>query len=107
MLLDRHCRYPGCTVDALECDLDHVINHDEGGETSIANLACLCRFHHNIKTEQRIHYSLDANRIATFHFRNGATKTTQPGGIKVKHRFSQTWQRHEQQRIRTRRNQSA
>ncbi|OLN19033.1 hypothetical protein BXA19_11740, partial [Corynebacterium diphtheriae] len=47
----------------------------------------------------------DPNRLELTQ--SGKRGSVQPGGIKVKHRFSQTWQRHEQQRIRTRRNQSA
>ncbi len=52
---DGHCRFPGCTVPAASCDLDHVVpfDHDDprrGGTTSADNLACLCRFHHRLKT---------------------------------------------------------
>ena len=34
MLRDRHCVFPGCTVDARACDLDHIdpyVPPDEGG----------------------------------------------------------------------------
>ncbi|WP_198598055.1 HNH endonuclease signature motif containing protein, partial [Blastococcus atacamensis] len=47
---DRTCRHPGCTVRAGWADLDHVIPHANGGETSCANLCCLCRRHHRLKT---------------------------------------------------------
>ena len=56
MLRDRHCVFPGCTIDARACDLDHLdpyVPLDEGGppgQTSPANLACLCRRHHRMKT---------------------------------------------------------
>lgn len=56
VLRDRHCVFPGCTVDARACDLDHIAPYtpvDEGGppgQTSPANLACLCRRHHRLKT---------------------------------------------------------
>jgi hypothetical protein len=56
MLRDGHCVFPGCTLDARSCDLDHIdpyIPLDHGGppgQTSTTNLACLCRRHHRLKT---------------------------------------------------------
>ncbi len=56
LLRDQQCVFPGCTIDARSCDLDHLIPYqplDEGGppgQTSLANLACLCRRHHRAKT---------------------------------------------------------
>jgi hypothetical protein len=58
-LRDRTCVFPRCTRPARACDIDHVIAYDheadaEGrpqpGPTSTGNLACLCRFHHRLKT---------------------------------------------------------
>ena len=45
---DGHCRFPGCTVAARFCDLDHVRPWPQG-PTSVGNLICLCRRHHRIK----------------------------------------------------------
>jgi hypothetical protein len=56
MLRDQHCVFPGCTVAARGCDLDHVeayVSPDDGGppgQTSPSRLACLCRRHHRMKT---------------------------------------------------------
>jgi hypothetical protein len=53
---DGVCCFPGCRVDARDCDLDHLVAYvplDEGGppgQTSLENLACLCRRHHRLKT---------------------------------------------------------
>ncbi|MHC9853418.1 hypothetical protein ACQX1P_07855, partial [Corynebacterium diphtheriae] len=52
-----------------------------------------------------MHRETPHNLVSDFSVRIMGSSST--GGIKVKHRFSQTWQCHEQQRIRTRRNQSA
>ncbi len=56
ILRDRHCVFPGCTVDARSCDLDHLDalraprRGWSPGQTTPANLACLCRRHHRAKT---------------------------------------------------------
>uniref|UniRef100_UPI0010A7EEF6 HNH endonuclease signature motif containing protein n=1 Tax=Microbacterium hydrothermale TaxID=857427 RepID=UPI0010A7EEF6 len=46
---DRHCRWPGCTVPAIRCEIDHTLDHALGGPTDIANLAALCQRHHTQK----------------------------------------------------------
>jgi hypothetical protein len=62
ILRDAHCVFPGCPVDARACDLDHLEPYrpmDDGGppgQTSPANLACLCRRHHRAKTFAGWHY---------------------------------------------------
>ncbi len=62
VLRDRHCVFPGCSTDARSCDLDHLqpyVPLDAGGppgQTSPANLACLCRRHHRAKTFAGWHY---------------------------------------------------
>ncbi len=49
---DVTCRFPGCTVPARECDLDHLIPFPEGA-TSSENLHSLCRRHHRIKHDDK------------------------------------------------------
>jgi hypothetical protein len=49
-LRDLTCRFPGCTVPATRCDLDHSIPHREGGPTHASNLSAKCRLHHLLKT---------------------------------------------------------
>lgn len=56
---DGTCRWPGCSVPAAKCQLDHRINHAEGGPTTAANLVCLCQHHHNVKTDTRAFYIMD------------------------------------------------
>jgi hypothetical protein len=68
-LRDRTCVFPGCTRPARGCDVDHVVEYDhdaeaEGrpqpGPTQTDNLACLCRFHHRLKTHSPWHYETTA-----------------------------------------------
>ncbi|MGC5078133.1 HNH endonuclease signature motif containing protein, partial [Agrococcus sp. DT81.2] len=46
---DGRCRWPGCTSPVHRADLDHTQAWVDGGATSIANLAHLCRRHHLMK----------------------------------------------------------
>ncbi|MGL4176263.1 MAG: HNH endonuclease [Dermatophilaceae bacterium] len=45
---DRHCRFPGCSVPAPRCHLDHVIRYPDGPTTE-DNLCALCPTHHAFK----------------------------------------------------------
>ena len=52
---DRNCRFPGCTVPAAQCQIDHIVafdhdNPEAGGWTNEANLQCVCGFNHELKT---------------------------------------------------------
>ena len=45
---DRHCIIPGCDRDATWCDVHHIVHWADGGETVLANLCLLCRYHHTL-----------------------------------------------------------
>jgi Domain of unknown function (DUF222) len=45
---DLTCRWPGCDVPAIDCDLDHTIPHARGGKTHAANIKCYCRTHQRL-----------------------------------------------------------
>ena len=47
------CMAPGCGIPASRCDLDHSIAWEDGGDTSLQNLAPLCRGHHRVKHHGR------------------------------------------------------
>ncbi len=47
---DRVCRFPGCRMPAMRCDLDHATPFEAGGATCPCNLNALCRQHHLAKT---------------------------------------------------------
>lgn len=78
-LRDGTCRYPGCTIAARYCDVDHVTNYAQGGWTTLSNLQCLCRTHHNTKTDRHIHATSDIYGTITWHI-NNTTITTIPTG---------------------------
>ncbi|MGF0118634.1 DUF222 domain-containing protein [Promicromonospora sp. Marseille-Q5078] len=46
---DGSCRFPGCTRPAARADVDHTVAWADGGATTAANLAHLCRRHHVLK----------------------------------------------------------
>ncbi|WP_327056716.1 HNH endonuclease signature motif containing protein [Glaciihabitans sp. GrIS 2.15] len=48
-LIDQTCTFPGCGKRAVNCDLDHTIDRQFGGRTTLMNLSHLCRKHHRDK----------------------------------------------------------
>lgn len=51
---DLTCRFVGCRQPAWRCQIDHSDEYcpgkQDGGITCPCNLACLCKFHHDLKT---------------------------------------------------------
>jgi hypothetical protein len=43
---DQTCTKPGCNAPARQCDLDHLEEWQNGGDSSVYNLAHLCPKHH-------------------------------------------------------------
>jgi hypothetical protein len=79
---DRTCRHPGCDARAAWADLDHVIPHGRGGETDCANLCCLCRRHHRLKTHARgWRFVLLPDGMLSVTTPSGVTRTTRPPGM--------------------------
>ncbi|WP_396121702.1 HNH endonuclease signature motif containing protein [Corynebacterium sp. p3-SID1241] len=91
---DATCRWPGCTVPATRCQLDHRIEYHLGGPTSPDNLVNLCQHHHNIKTDRRICYILDpiTGTIAWLHH-DGTYQLDHPTGPLATHQthWNHTW----------------
>ena len=48
-LRDRHCQFPGCTEPVDRCEVDHDIDHADGGETTQENGKLLCGTHNRNK----------------------------------------------------------
>jgi hypothetical protein len=52
-LRDRHCAWPKCDRPAVHCDVHHLRHQADGGETSVANCALVCQFHHDVCIHRR------------------------------------------------------
>ena len=75
---DRHCRFPGCSVPAARCQLDHVVPHPSG-QTAEHNLHCLCPAHHGFKHHAGWRLTMDADGTCTWTAPSGRRHTTVPG----------------------------
>ena len=85
---DRTCRQPGCGLPAAWADLDHVVAHADGGPTDCANLCCLCRRHHRLKTHAPgWRFVLLPGGVLRVTTPSGITRTTRPPGLR--HRIEQ------------------
>lgn len=79
-LRDETCVFPHCNRPSTSCDLDHLepyVPPDEGGppgQTSLDNLAPLCRRHHRAKTHADFGYR---------RLKDGTYRWTLPGGAIV------------------------
>jgi hypothetical protein len=79
---DRTCRFPGCSVAAHRCDLDHVVRFPDG-PTSEDNLLCLCRTHHGFKHHAGWLLVLDAHGVCTWTSPTGRSYVTRPADVRV------------------------
>jgi hypothetical protein len=79
---DRACRFPNCAQRTGWADRDHVIPHACGGPTDCANLCCLCRSHHRLKTLARgWQFAMDPDGTLHVTTPSGVTRTTRPPGL--------------------------
>ncbi len=74
---DGRCRFPGCSIAARFCDLDHV-RPWPAGPTAAANLLTLCRRHHRIKQAPGWRLRLHPDATATWTDPGGRVRTTAP-----------------------------
>ena len=79
---DRRCRFPNCGQRVGWADLDHVTSHACGGATDCANLCCLCRSHHRLKTfAPGWRFRIDDDGTLHVTTPSGVTRTTRPPGL--------------------------
>ena len=80
---DRSCRHPNCGQPVGRVDLDHVLADADGGPTDCANLCCLCRHHHRLKTHARgWRFVLTPHGVLRVTTPSGITRTTRPPGLR-------------------------
>jgi hypothetical protein len=70
---DQGCRFPGCTAPVAWTDAHHWKAWYDGGETNIANLLSLCRYHHVIVHEGRWTLAWDRTTGAVHAYRPDGT----------------------------------
>jgi hypothetical protein len=73
---DGHCYWPGCTVGAHACQIDHLTGWEAGGDTNIDNLAPLCRWHNRLKHRGRYHATRNPDGSITVTDPRGQPLTT-------------------------------
>ncbi len=74
---DRGCRFPGCT-HRRGTDAHHVVHWTKGGETSLDNLALLCRAHHRLVHEGCYEVNLGGDGTIRFVRPDGRVVDPQP-----------------------------
>lgn len=72
---DQHCRFPGCTVPAIRCEVDHVLDWAKGGSTAPGNLQALCQRHHSMKQFTAWRVSLGEGGVVAWTSPLGQTYT--------------------------------
>ncbi|MEX7472859.1 DUF222 domain-containing protein [Mycobacterium adipatum] len=76
---DLTCRWPGCTVPAQRCDIDHTTPWPYG-PTHPSNTKLYCRKHHLMKTFHGWNDCQHPDGTITITAPNGRVYTTRPGG---------------------------
>ena len=74
---DGRCRFPGCSINARFCDVDHVRAWPEG-PTHADNLMCLCRRHHRVKQSAGWRVRLTPGARAVWRDPTGREQVTLP-----------------------------
>jgi hypothetical protein len=81
---DRTCRFPNCGQRVGWADADHVVAHACGGPTDCANLCCLCRSHHRLKTfAPGWRFTMSDDGVLTVTTPSGVSRTTRPPGMRL------------------------
>ena len=77
---DGTCRYPGDNRRADGLQMDHTVDHADGGQTCGSNLCSLCQHHHNIKTDGRVIPIQVGGGEIVWLFEDGTWELTEPDG---------------------------
>jgi hypothetical protein len=63
---DQGCRFPNCSHQRF-VDAHHLQYRENGGETTLANLAQLCRYHHKLVHEGGYRVEIQPNGALIFY----------------------------------------
>jgi len=63
MMRDGGCRFPGCSIPAGWCEVDHLIPVKDGGLSDLANLVLWCSYHHHFKHRSGVAVIGDAHDL--------------------------------------------
>ena len=78
---DGVCTEEGCDCPGHRTQMEHRINHAEGGATTAAELAAFCQTHHNVKTDGRVIYLMDpVTREKYLLYEDGSWVLSEPRG---------------------------
>jgi hypothetical protein len=72
---DRGCRFFGCDRRPEWCDIDHVLEWEEGGPTAVWNGLLLCRYHHRGKRRDGWWPTLHPDGTVTWEHADGRVHT--------------------------------
>ncbi|HEY4267358.1 MAG TPA: DUF222 domain-containing protein [Galbitalea sp.] len=77
---DLTCRFPGCSMGAARCDIDHTLDWQFEGATSHDNLAHLCRGHHTLKgaSEWSVRQAAETAGVLTWRAPSGREYVSYP-----------------------------
>jgi HNH endonuclease len=78
IILDRHCRFPGCDRPAAWCEGHHIHPWHTGGPTQLANLVLLCTRHHHLLHRPHWHTKLLPDTTLEITDPTGHTRTSHP-----------------------------
>lgn len=77
---DGVCRFPGCSIRAVNCEIDHVEEYGLG-ETAARNAECLCRRHHNLKASKAVNCEISDGASVSWILEDSTKVVTLPEGI--------------------------
>src|SRR5213082_745372 len=82
---DQTCRRPGCCRPAQACELDHTLDWQHGGHTSVENLAGFCDRDHALKDRPGWHFH--TTHTGTIHITTpaGMTYRSEPPALHDPH----------------------
>ncbi|GAB3133282.1 hypothetical protein GCM10027057_06740 [Marisediminicola antarctica] len=80
---DETCRFPGCSRQAEQCDIDHTLQWQHQHPTAHYNLAHLCPKHHTIKDETNwtVAHTRDGTGALEWTSPAGRTHITEPATV--------------------------